>query len=273
MGILIPQLSNIFSTHVIEGMEQTFDEHGYSVLVCDSRNDVDKEKEKIKILKEKLVDGIIIMPVDDAGEHIKEVMEKGLPVVLIDRLVKDLRCDGVVADSVNGAYQGVEAIINRGHRRIGIIAGPQNVYTARERLEGYLRALKDYSIEVADDLITYSHYTHASGAEELEKLLTLECPPTAIFISNYETTMGAVKSILEKGMVIGRDISVFGYDQLELSRILNPPLSVVVQPMDGIGRRAAELLIKRMKGDMTGFPVISRLKTEIVLTDSIKKLI
>jgi LacI family transcriptional regulator len=273
VGVIIPELSNMFSTFVIEGMEGIFEEFGYSVLVCNSRNDLKKEKEKLKFLKDKLVDGIIMMPVGDEGEHIEEVINSGLPVVLIDRLIKDLKCDAVVADNVNGVYQAVEAIIKKGHRSIGIIAGPRDVHTARERLEGYKRALMDYGIEINDDLIVYSDYNIEGGESAFKKILSLDNPPTAIFVSNYLMTTGALKSIIEEHLVIGEDISVFGYDQVEFFRILNPQLSVVVQPMDEIGLKAAELLVKRMSGDYSGYPMISRLKTDMIVTDSIKKIL
>lgn len=272
VGILVPELSNTFSAHVIEGMEQTFDEHGYSLLVCDSRNSLNIEKEKLRLLRDKLVDGIILMPVRDEGEHVREIQENGLPIVLIDRLITDLPCDGIISDNVNGAYQAVEIIINRGHKRIGMISGPQEVYTAKERLEGYLRALKDYNIPVEESLICDGHYTQKGGAEALEKLLERTEPPTAIFVANNDMVVGAVKSISSKELIIGKDISLFGYDQLEFSQILRPPLSLVIQPIEAIGRRAAELLIDRMEGDFSRFPVVNRLKTEIVLTDSVKTL-
>lgn len=273
VGVIIPELSNMFSTFVIEGMEGVFEEFGYSVIVCNSRNDLDKEKQKLKFLKDKLVDGIIMMPVGDDGEHIEEVIGSGLPVVLIDRLVKDLKCDAIVADNVNGAYQAVEAIINKGHKTIGTIAGPQAVYTARERLEGYKRALRDYDIEINDDLIVYTDYNVEGGESAFKKILSLNNPPTAIFVSNYLMTTGALKSIIEKNLIIGEDISVFGYDKVEFFCILKPQLSVVVQPMDEIGLRAAELLVKRMSGDYSGYPMITRLKTDMIVTDSIKQIL
>ncbi|AIF52530.1 transcriptional regulator, LacI family [Pelosinus sp. UFO1] len=272
VGILIPKLADIFSTHIIEGMERAFDEFGYSILVCDSRNCLEKEKEKLKLFKEKLVDGIILMPVEDSGEHIQQMLEEGMPIVLMDRLVTNLACDGVVSDNVNGAYQAVEAIINRGHRKIGMIAGPKNIYTAKERLEGYLRALKDYNIEVDDNFIFYSDYTKEGGYQATAKLYQLKELPTVIFTSNYEMTIGAIKFLNEHNVAIGEDISFFGYDQMELSQIIVPPISFVVQSMEMIGRKAAETLISRMKGDQTGFPHVNRLKTEIIVTDSVKKL-
>lgn len=273
VGIVIPKLSNTFSTLVIAGMERTFDDYGYSILVCDSRNCVEKEKKKIRFLQDKLVDGIIVMPVGDSGDHIRQVQESGMPIVLMDRLVNNWQCDGVVSDNVNGAYQAVAAIINRGHKRIGIVAGPQNIYTARERLEGYKRALKDYNLEFDNNLIFYSDLTYESAAVAVSEFLKSNDPPTAIFTSNYETTIGATKFILDRNLVIGEDISLFGYDQMELTQIIRPPISLVIQPIEEMGKRVAELLVSRMKGDYTGFPVISRLKNEILLTNSIKTLI
>jgi len=273
VGVLIPELANNFSIQVMEGMEQTLDEHGYSLIICDSRNNIDTEREKLKLMRDKLVDGIILMPVRDEGDHIRDLLDNGLPVVLVDRLITNLSCDGVVSDSVNGAYRAVATIINRGHKRIGIIAGPQNVYTARERLEGYLRALKDYNIQVDESLVYKGDYTLAAGSGGMEYLLGLEDPPSAVFVSNYHLTLGALKAITGRGMTLGADISFFGYDQLECSELIKPPVSVVVQAVEALGRQAAELLVRRMKGDLSGFPVVHRLKTEIVVTDSVKKLI
>jgi len=272
VGILIPKLANLFSTSVIEGMDRVFDEFGYSILVCDSRNNFEKEREKLQLFKDKLVDGIILMPVNDSEEHVRQIQESGMPIVLIDRLVSNVQCDGVVSDNVNGAYQAIEAIINRGHRRIGIIAGAQNIYPAKERLEGYLRALKDYNIEVDNSLIYKAELNRESGYRGIAELCSLDDPPTAIFTSNDEITIGAYKAITERGLVIGEDLSLFGYDQTELCQMVKPQISVVIQPLENIGRRAAEILISRMKGDYTGFPVVNRLKTEIVVTDSVKVL-
>jgi len=270
VGIVIPKLANVFSTSVIEGMESVFEESGYSILVSDSRNSLDKEKEKLRLFRDKQVDGIILMPVDDSGDHIKQVLGSGLPIVLINRLVSDLQCDGVVADHVNGAYQAMETIINRGHRRIAMIAGPQNMYPAKERLEGYLRALKDYHIKVDEDLIYYTALSSEGGFDAFAKLYESNPAPTAVFTSHDEITLGAFRFITERGLVMGEDISLFGYDQTELFQLVRPQLSVVVEPLELIGERAATILINRIKGDYTGFPVVNRLRTEMIVTNSVK---
>jgi len=273
IGVLIPGLSNVFSTQVISGMEKTFEEYGYNIIVCNSLNNIEKEKEKLRLFKSNRVDGIILMPATDLGEHIIHAIGREIPIVLIDRLVKDVKLDGVISDNVIGSYNAVENIMMMGHRRIGIIAGQNNIYTARERLEGCLRAMKDSKLKIDEDLIVYTNFDKSGGENAVEILMALKEAPTAIFASNYYTTLGAVKALNKMGIKIGEDISLFGYDQSELNEVLIPPLSVVVQPMDEIGHKAAELLIKRMKGDQMGFPTIINLKNQLVLTASIKKLI
>ncbi|MBU3112781.1 LacI family DNA-binding transcriptional regulator [Clostridium lacusfryxellense] len=272
IGVLIPGLSNVFSLQVISGMEKTFEEYGYNIIVSNSSGNVEKEKEKLRLFKANRVDGIILMPVSDLGDHIIAAIGRDIPLVLIDRLVENIKLDGVISDNVKGSYNAVEHIIMMGHSRIGVIAGQSNVYTSSERLKGYSMALKDYKIETSEDLIVYTDFDKLGGENAIEILMALKEPPTAIFASNYYTTLGAVKALNKMGIKIGEDISLFGYDQSELNEVLNPPLSVVVQPMDEIGHKAAELLIRRMKNDQIGFPTIINLKNQLVLTMSIKKI-
>ncbi|SET40595.1 transcriptional regulator, LacI family [Natronincola peptidivorans] len=275
VGILIPTLSNIYSTKIIEGIEHYLDDFGYSILVCDSRDDVKIEKQKLKFLQDKHVDGIIIMPVDryDSGKNIQETIDSGVSAVLIDRLTQGVTCDAVVSDNVNASYVVMQHIIERGHRKIGIIAGDQKIYTAYERLLGYKRALQDYNLPIDDNLIGYSDYTKIGGSKTVNEILEKNTDCTAIFATNYETTISTVKAVLDRGYTIGQEISIFGYDQTELAEITEPPISLVIQPIEDIGKKAAEFLIKRMKRDMANFPSIKRLATKIITTDSIRNIL
>jgi len=273
IGVIVPSVTDIFSNHVIEGMEGILDNENYSLIICNSRNSVEKEKEKLLFLKEKRVDGIIMMPVSNKGDHVNEIMTEGIPLILIDRLLDNVECDAVVCDNVNGSYKAIEQLIAYGHRRIGIIAGPDNVFTARERLNGYIRALNDYQIAVDDSLIVHAKYEKGAGYEEYHKLLQLPEPPTAIFATNYETTMTGLKYLMEHGIKIGEEISLFGYDNAEVYQMLTPTIATVIQPMREIGMHAAELLLKRIENDYNLFPLINRLKTTIELGSSVRKLV
>src|SRR5699024_886763 len=135
---------DLFVTYIIRACEQILNENGYSIILCDSREDLETEKNRLQFLYDKRVDGIIIQPCSDEGDHIKEIMEAGLPVVLIDRMMQGLSCDCIMVDNAGGAYKGIEALVRRGHKRIAIIKGPDTIYTARERFRGYIGALKAY---------------------------------------------------------------------------------------------------------------------------------
>ncbi|MBO8165172.1 MAG: LacI family DNA-binding transcriptional regulator [Brevibacillus sp.] len=272
VGVLIPRITDIFCTQVIEGIEEVLNPLNYSIVICSANDSPEQQSEKLKYLKSKYVDGMIVMPVNSLELDVEEIVDDGIPVVLIDRLVKNCELDAVVCDNVNGAYSAVEMIINKGHRKIGIIAGPQDIYTAQERLTGYLRALTDYNIEINEDYIVYAEYKKDGGIEALNQLLSLKDKPTAVFTTNYPTTVNSMKVIMEKGLKIGEDISLCGYDQTDLFQMFHPPLSVVVQPCREIGISAAEILLKRMNGDFGGHPQIQRLKTKLITTDSVKRL-
>lgn len=273
IGVIVPSITDVFSNQVIEGIDETLDFMNYSLITCSSRNSLEVEKDKLQFLREKRVDGIILMPVSNESEHIKELINSKMPLILIDRLLDGIECDAVVSDNINGAYRAVEYLITEGHRRIGIISGPTNIFTARERFNGYIRALNDYKIPIDESLITYGKYEKSGGLEEIKKLLSMENKPTAIFATNYETTVTSVKYMLEKGIKIGEDISFFGFDNSEIFQLITPSISTVVQPMAEIGEEAMGLLHKRISGNYDFFPMIKRLKTKVLKGESIKSLV
>lgn len=272
VAVIVPALANIFSMNIIESIERHLDRFGYSVMVCDSQYGLAKERAKLEFVKEKYADGVVLMPICDRGSHIAGALGPEIPVVLVDRLVDDFVTDAVVIDNINAVYQAVEELIVRGHRRIGMIAGPQGIFTARERLEGYRRVLKDYGIAEDARLILYGDYLTVTGYQQMQRLLLQERRPTAVIVSNYEMTLGAVTCLNDQGVAIPEDLSVVGFDQLELSGLVKPALSVIVQPKEEIGLEAAKILVRRMNGDKSGPPTIVRLKARFLRRDSIRDL-
>ncbi|WP_052342621.1 LacI family DNA-binding transcriptional regulator [Bacillus sp. EB01] len=272
VGVLIPSITDIFINQVIEGMEEILDNENYSLIVCNSRQSLKTEKEKIDFLKDKRVDGIIMMPVSNKSEHVEEIIQSDIPIVLIDRLIPGIVADAVICDNVNGSYRAVEEAIRLGHRRIGMIAGPTDIFTAQERLNGYIRALNDYMIPIDESLILHGEYKKGGGLDAYQKFTQMEEPPSVIFATNYETTMTGIKYFMEKGIKIGEDISLFGYDDSDVFQMLTPKISTVRQPMNEIGETAALLLLKRIDQDYSLFPTVSRLKTKLLEGNSVKKL-
>lgn len=273
VGVLIPDLENVFCTSIVAHIENTLQRAGYSSLICDYREDVALEREKLEFLAKKSVDGFIYMPLGNQEDIVARLLARSLPVILIDRPLPGLACDTVLVDNLNAAYGAIEHLINHGHRRIGIIAGPPGIYTAQERLKGYRRVHEDFDLPIADDLILEGDYSLESGYRLMRQLLQRADPPTAVFVTNYEMTLGAIMALNESPIRVPDELSIIGFDNQQLARIVKPALTIVVQPIQAIGETAATLLMKRLRDDRTGFPVIQRLKTGLVLGDSVRRTI
>ncbi len=272
IGVLIPDLRNIFCTTIVSNIENILIQNGYSTIICDCKQSPALEKEKLEFLVNKMVDGIITMPIGSNARSIRALADKKLPVVLIDRAIREVDCDTVLVDNLNASYNAVEQLIIKGHKRIGIICGPGDIFTAEERLKGYIRVHEDYSMSVDESLVKKGDYEVESGYRLFNELLNSDNRPTAVFVTNYEMTLGAVMAINERNVKVPEELSFIGFDNLMMAKIVKPALSIVVQPMEQIGETAANILLRRLKGDMGNFPAMFRLKTELILRDSVREL-
>lgn len=272
VGIALPNLNNLFFTSIVSKIEDVLLEYGYGTIICDYKQEYNLEKKKLEFLVSKSVDAIVLVPTGEEEKEVKEILEKGISVILIDRLLKGVECDAVLGDNLNSSYNAVEHLFTMGHKRVGVIIGPKEMYTAKQRLQGYCRVYEDYSYGIDHSLIKYGDYKMNSGYTLFKELMNMDNPPTAVYVTNYEMTLGAVMAINEMNMKIPEDVSLIGFDNMDLVKVLNPPLSVVIQPIESIGEVAADLLLKRMNGDNSGFPSVNRLKAELIITESIGKV-
>lgn len=273
VGVLIPDLKNLFCTTIISSLENTLMQHGYSTIVCDYNQDPEMESGKLNFLLDRQVDGILLMPSGSVLPGLDKLMTSGMPVVLIDRALEDTGCDTVLVDNLNASYNAVELLITKGHRRIGIICGPEAVSTARERLNGYLRVHGDYGMAVDEMLVKKGNYDVDSGYTLINELMDGPAPPTAVYVTNYEMTLGAVMAANERNIRFPDDLSFIGFDNLQMARVVKPRLAIVVQPMEMMGETAATLLLKRLRGDRSNFPTMLRLKTTLVPGESVGELV
>ena len=272
IGVIIPGLTDIYSTTIVSSIERELYKHGYNIFVCDSWGSAETELKKINILLDKQIDGLIIYPVAEDISYLKTLKNKKVPLVTIDSMVKGFECDQILTDNINATYSATEWLINNNHKKIGIISGNRQHFTAGERLKGYERALEAYAINIDQSFIKAKDFSEESGYEGLQELMNLKEPPTAVMACNYYTTIGAIKAIYDLGLKIPEQLSLIGFDNLGISELVRPALSIIVQPMEEVGIAAAQLLIKRIKGDYEDFPRVSRLKTSFVLKESTRKL-
>lgn len=272
IGVVIPELNNIFCAEIITGMEDILRNHGYATIVCDCRTDRKLESEAVDFLMRKRVDGLINMPVDGEGRHLRSFKKTGKPILLIDRQIQGLSCDSVLVDNREAAENGVRLLLEKGHRNIGIISGPQEVYTAQERLKGYRDAHEASGVPVQESLIFHGDYTIQGGVNGIEELVKKNPHMTAVFVTNYEMTMGAVIGGNELGVQMPRELSVVGFDNLSFARACTPRLTIVSQPTEEIAREAAEIMLQRLEKKEEEYPCISRkLKTRIVMGKSVER--
>ncbi len=275
IGIIIPSMENYFCTSLVSYVEKYISVYGYSVMICNYQEKEKKEREQINFLVSKQVDAIVIVSTCsiETQKLIKEVIQKGTYVVSVDRKLDKIECDTVAVDNCSISKKVTEYLIENGHQKIAVVCGPRKISTASERLQGYIEAFNSYGIPVYQDYIVYGDYYSQSGYKQAMKLLELEEPPTAIFATNYDMTLGVIKALNQKKLQIAKDISVVGFDNLSIAEIIQPTLTIVTQPMKTLAKKAAELIVKRIdKKEELSFPCNITLQAKLIMGNSVKNI-
>ncbi len=248
IGIVIPELNNIFFAEIITGAEDILRSHGYATMICDCRSDTEREREAVEFLYRRRVDGLIVMPAGAEDSGFQRFLKAGKPVIMIDRKMRDVACDRILIDNEGAAEEAVRRLIVAGHTKIGMIAGPKDIYTARERQRGYEKAIRDGKAAANEDLVVRGNYTIAGGAAAMRRLWENNQDMTAVFISNYEMTVGAMMEINDLGIRVPDELSVIGFDNVDFAKASVPRLSIVTQPTAEIAKKAAEILLLKLEG-------------------------
>ena len=251
IGLIVSDISNSFFSFVNRSVENILRQHNYNLIVCSTDNQKEKELSYLKLLLEKKVDGIILNTTGLNHEFVSSISQQ-IPIVLCGRKINSpiFKGDFVDSDNINGSYLMTRYMIEKGHRRIGVICGQQSISSGIERIEGFRRAMRSIDISV-DENYPYQYCGNYncsdSGYEGAEYLLSLDPPPTSILAMNNELTVGALRYFRSHNVAVPDDISLICY-----GNILNTDL-FYIQPyyidMDPrvIGTRVAELLIERIE--------------------------
>lgn len=251
IGVIIPDIENEFFSAVISGISQVAEANGYNINFMGTNDNMDSEHAFLEAVGRQRLDGVIIVPVSQEDsitrEKLLQIQNKGVPIVMVDRSVTGTNFDGVFVDSYSGAYEGVQALIREGHERIAIITGPETSKPGRERRKGYIKALEDADIEIRPEYIVSGDFRIDKAYACAKQLLQLELPPTAIFTSNNLTTMGCLKYFTEQKLKIGKQISILGFDDIEVLKIIKYKLSVVARDAKQQGMEAMKLLLDQLE--------------------------
>ena len=248
IGVIIPDIENEFFFKAISGISEIADTYRYNIVYFGTNETLSKEHEFLDVAISQRLKGVIIAPVSQLDTITKDSLLKleksGIPVVLIDRDIRGARFDGVFVDNFGGAYDGVDVLIRNGHRKIAVIAGPSTSKPGKERLQGNRQAMEDAGIPVQEEYIAYGDFKSEKAFESTKYLLGLNNPPTAIFSSNNESTLGCLKYLTERGMVPGQEIALLGFDDIETLKVIDYKLSVVERDARKQGMEAMKLLME-----------------------------
>lgn len=254
VGVVVPNISNPYFTDILRAVEDVALEAGYVVTICSSDQDLDKERRYLQVLRHRMVDGVLVAVADRARSDLSAFTEGNVPVVLVDRRTDCAVCDSVTVDVRQGAYQAVEHLIGRGYRRIAMVAGPQSVSTAVDKLEGFKQALRDFELPVDEQLIFDGDYTEESGAAAAQRMFQMAEPPKAVVISNNLMTLGFFRVVREYGLRVPHDVAYVSFDDSKWASLVTPPVTLVDQPTYEVGRAAMEMLLDRMQSDQGDDP-------------------
>lgn len=272
VGIVVDSITNTFYTSIISTIEECFHEKGYSSIICETKYDDGIRSRKLDFLLSKGVDGIIIFTTSITSETLNHYTQKGSNIVVIDSIVNGTNCDFVTSDNISGAYQAVEQLILKGHKKIAIITGDEKNFSAVERLRGYLRALEDYNLPIYEELIYKDSYDKEGGYRSLKRMLqNKDCIPTALLICNYFMAVGALCAINEEDIIIPGDLSLICFDDLELGKVFKPKLTSIRQETEEMGKIAVKHMLSRIDENVSDTRIV-RVPTKIIFRDSIRKI-
>ena len=249
IGLIVSDIENPFFQQVSRAVEDAALEKGYSVVLCNTDEKPEKEKMYLQLLYDENAAGVILSPTRQTTEDYSALSDLNMPLVIIDRRIKGGDFDNVVTDNVQSAFTAVSHLIAQGHRRIGAIIGAEST-TGRERLDGYLLALKEHGIRSATELIQFAAPKEEDGFTATMKLLQLPERPDAIFTSNSLLAAGILRALKENKVSIPDEIAFASFDETRWAALVDPPITVIEQPTYEIGHTAAGLLMKRIEDPM-----------------------
>lgn len=271
IGIIVPQIVHHFFSTVISGAIDTVKKHGYNILVSQSDDLLKDEIIACRTMIGSSVDGLLISISNETieGEHIREFLDEGKPVVQFDKITDHLETPKVIADDFQGAYSAVKHLIDQGYKKIATIRGRLDVKNSIERYNGYEKALKDHQLKFNSDwIIPCTHITEEEGFQFARKLSESKNPPDAIFCITDLVALGAIKYLKSAGFKIPEQVGVIGFSNWKLAEIVSPSLSSVDQHGYQMGVKATELLISLLKNHSLGQNETIEIKTNLVIRES-----
>jgi LacI family transcriptional regulator len=266
VGMLLPDLTNPLFPPIVRGLEDSLGEADYTVILANTDSDPDKERAVLNALLNRSVDGLILATAQrTASPAIREVLDGGMPVVLVNRSMDDLTVSSVTGDDRGGVRLAVEHLASLGHRRIAHVAGPQHLSTGLARYRGFVESMRHVGLEVTPELVAYAEtFREPAGAEAFRTILDAVADVTAVVAANDLIALGCYDVLNERGLTVGADVSVVGFNDMLFADKLCPPLTTVHIPHYEIGVRAGQIVLDIL-GRRMSEPVQLHLEPQLVV--------
>ena len=246
LGLIVTDITNPFFTAVARSVEDAAHLAGYAVVLCNSDEDVEKERVYLQLMRRRRVDGLIWAPAGDIASYKDFRASQRAPTILLDRQIAGMPMDAVVVDNVRATREAIEHLIGLGHRRIALITGLPHLSTSRERLQGYREAMAAHALKPSPLLVVQGNFRSENAHDAALGLLGMDPRPTAVFASNNLMAIGLLRAIRELGLRCPEDISVAAFDDFEEASLFTPGLTTIAQPTTAIGAKAVEIALKRI---------------------------
>ena len=247
IGLIIPDAANLFFAEYLRKIEDFGFKAGYNVIVCNTDNETDKEAAYIDALVSKQVDGVILISSGSDPETLNPLISHDVPFVIADREFSADVADVVSLDNEQAGFDVTNYLLNLGHRKIGCITGPNNFSPSIQRLNGFIRAHKEWGLPYDPELITSGKFTLSSGFSAFDWIWQNNIKPSALFVFSDMMAIGAINNAITKGLDVPKDISVVGFDNIELAEAFAPSITTFNQPIEKMAETIVELLTDRIK--------------------------
>ena len=271
IGMIVTTSEAPYFAEIIHAVEEHCYRQGYSLFLCNTQNNAEKIKNHLEMLAKKRVDGILVM----CSEYLPDSLNllhsfENIPMVVMD-WGPNVHTDIILDNSFDGGYLATKHLIENGHKYIGIIAGELTKTTAKTRYEGFIHAMKEAGLTVNPNWVMEGFFEPEDGYECMNKILSQDNLPTAVFCCNDLMALGAISAIGEKGLRVPENISIIGYDNIHASRFYSPPLTTVHQSKSRLGVQAVNLLFERINHKSDQKEKIE-IYPELVVRKSVKKM-
>jgi DNA-binding LacI/PurR family transcriptional regulator len=269
IGLIVPNISSPFWPPLARSIEQVLSAHGYHLVLVNAEEQGERASEAMDLFIRHRMDGVLVAaPSHSESRHYEPFVRTDRPLVFVDFVVPGVKADVVKMDSVVGGYLAAKHLVALGYRRLAMITMPLDMIPSADRLVGVRRALAEANITLPDDRLMAGPLSEQDGFAAAQHLIRQSPRPEALFVASLRATTGAFGGIRQAGFRIPDDIALVGYDETPWSSLVTPPLTVVFQPARALGRIAAEILLGRISGSLTGEPIVKVLQPKLIIRAS-----